>query len=65
VCCEGLANESFKVNNLTQHMKTKHISLADHGIEFFKRRLEIVNKTRLDSSGSFQQKMLLPLKLRI
>jgi hypothetical protein len=37
VCCEVLANESFKVNKLI-HLKTKHDSLA----EFFKRKAGIV-----------------------
>jgi hypothetical protein len=35
ICCEVLANESFKVNKLTRHLKTKHDSLADRGTEFF------------------------------
>jgi hypothetical protein len=55
-CCEVLANESFKVNKLIRHLKTKHDSLADRGTEFFKIKAEIVKKTRLDSSGSYQQK---------
>jgi hypothetical protein len=46
-----LANESFKVNKLI-HLKTKQDSLA----EFFERKAEIIKKTRLDSSGSYQQK---------
>jgi hypothetical protein len=50
-----LENESFKVNNLIRHLKTKHDSLADRGAEFFKRKTEIVKKTKLDSSGSYQQ----------
>jgi hypothetical protein len=52
ICYDVLANESFKVFKLIRHLKTKHDSLA----EFFKRRAEIVKKTRLDSSGSYQQK---------
>jgi hypothetical protein len=55
ICCEVLANESLKVNKLIRHLKTKHCSLADRGTEFFKRKAEIVKKTRLDSSGSYQQ----------
>jgi hypothetical protein len=55
-----LANESFKVNKLIQHLKTKHDSLADRGTEIFERKAEILKKTRL-SSGSYQQKMILPL----
>jgi hypothetical protein len=51
-----LANESFKANNLIQYLKTKQDSSADRGTEFFKRMVEIVKKTRLDSSGSYQQK---------
>jgi hypothetical protein len=39
--------------------------LADCGTEFFKRKAEIVKKTGPDSSGSYQQKMLLLLKLCI
>jgi hypothetical protein len=54
--CEVLANESFKVNKLIRHLKTKHDSLADRGTEFFKRKAKGVMKTRLDSSGSNQQK---------
>jgi hypothetical protein len=65
ICCEVLANLSFKVNKLIRHLKTKHDSLADCGTEFFKRKADIVKKTRLDNSGSYQQKMLLPLKLHI
>jgi hypothetical protein len=65
ICCEVLANESFKVNKLIRHLKTKHDSLADRDTEFFKRKAEIVKKTRLDNSGSYQQKMLLSLKLHI
>jgi hypothetical protein len=56
ICCEVLANESFKVNKLIRHLKTKRDSLAHRGTEFFKRKAEIVKKTRLDSSGSYQQK---------
>jgi hypothetical protein len=37
-------------------MKTKHGSLADHDIIFFKRKFEVVKKTRLDSSGCHKQK---------
>jgi hypothetical protein len=55
ICCEVLENESFKVNKLI-HLKTKHVSLADRSTEFFKRKAEIVKKTRLDSSGSYRQK---------
>jgi hypothetical protein len=54
--CEVLANESFQVNKLIRHLKTKRDSLADRGTEFFKRKAEIVKKTRLDSSGFYQQK---------
>jgi hypothetical protein len=36
ICCEVLANESFKVNMLI-HLKTKHDSLA----EFKKKRLKL------------------------
>jgi hypothetical protein len=56
ICCEVLANESFKVNMLIRHLKTKHNSLADHSTYFFKRKAKTVKKTRLDSSGSYQQK---------
>jgi hypothetical protein len=56
ICCEVLANESFKVNKLIRHLKTKRDSLADSSTEFFKRKAEIIKKTRLDSSGSYQQK---------
>jgi hypothetical protein len=65
ICCEVLANESFKVNKLIRHLKTKRDSLADRRTEFFKRKADIVKKTRLDSSGTYQQKMLLPLKLHM
>jgi hypothetical protein len=65
ICCEVLANESFNVNKLIRHLKTKHDSLADRGKEIFKRKAKIVKKTRLDISGSYRQKMLLPLKLHI
>jgi hypothetical protein len=65
ICCEVLANESFKVNKLIRHLKTKHDSLADRSTEFFKRKAEIVKKTILGSSGSYQEKMLQPLKLHI
>jgi hypothetical protein len=51
-----LANESFKVNKLIRHLKTKHDSLADRGTECFKRKAKIIKKTRVDSSGSYQQK---------
>jgi hypothetical protein len=56
ICCEVLANESFKANKLIRHLKTKHDSLADRGTNFFKRKAETVKNTRLDSSGSCQQK---------
>jgi hypothetical protein len=47
------------------HLKQKHVSLADRDV-IFKRRAEVVKKIRLDSSGSYQQTMLLLLlKLRI
>jgi hypothetical protein len=65
MCCEVLANESLKAKKLIRHLKTKRDSLAHRGMECFKRKPKIVKKTRLDSSGSYQQKMLLPLKLRI
>jgi hypothetical protein len=65
ICCEVLVNESFKANKLIRHLKTKHDSLADRGTNFFKIKAKIVKKTRLDSFGSYQQKMLLPLKLHI
>jgi hypothetical protein len=51
-----LANESFKANKLIRHLKTKRDSLADRDTEFFKRKAKIVKKTRLDSSGYYQQK---------
>jgi hypothetical protein len=41
ICCEVPANESFKVNNLIRHLKTKHDSLADRGTKIFKRKAEI------------------------
>jgi hypothetical protein len=47
-----------------QHLKTKHTSLIDSDAEFFKRKAEIVKKTRLDSCGSYRvnKGKLLPLK---
>jgi hypothetical protein len=65
ICFEVLANKSFKVDKLIRHLKTKHDSLADRGTAFFQRKAVIVKKTRLDSSGSYQQKMMLPLKFCI
>jgi hypothetical protein len=62
---EEFINESFKVNKLIRHLRIKHDSLADRGTEFFKRKAEIVKKTRIDSSGSCQQEMILLLKLHI
>jgi hypothetical protein len=59
-----LTNESVNVNKLMQHLKPKHCFIADRGAEFVKRKAEIVKKTRLYSCESYQQKMLLPLKLR-
>jgi hypothetical protein len=35
ICCEVLANESFEVNKLIRHLKTKHDFLADRSTEFF------------------------------
>jgi hypothetical protein len=52
------------MSQLMQHLKPKHCFIADRGAEFVKRKAEIVKKTRLYSCGSYQQKMLLPLKLR-
>jgi hypothetical protein len=39
ICCEVLENESFKVNKLIRHLKSKHDSLADRETDFFKRTL--------------------------
>jgi hypothetical protein len=66
ICCEVLANESFKVNKLIRHLKTKHDSLADRGTEFLKRKAQIVKK-KLDLIvlDLTNKKMLLPLKLHI
>jgi hypothetical protein len=55
ICCEVLVNESFKENKFMQQLKTKQNSLADRGAEFFKRKAETVNKTRLYDCGSYQQ----------
>jgi hypothetical protein len=56
MCCEVLENVSFKVNTLMRHLKIKHGSLVDRSADFFKRKAEIVNETRLDTCGSYQQK---------
>jgi hypothetical protein len=37
ICCEVLENELFKVNKLIRRLKTKHDSMVDRGIDFFKR----------------------------
>jgi hypothetical protein len=55
ICCEVLANKSFKVNKLI-HLRTKRRSLAGHDADLFKRMAEVVKKTRVDSSGLYQQK---------
>jgi hypothetical protein len=47
-----IANESFNVNKLMRHLKTKHGSLA----YLFTIKAEIVKKTRLHSCGSYQRK---------
>jgi hypothetical protein len=41
ICCEVLANESFKLNKLIQHLKIKHDSLADCSTEFKKKRMKL------------------------
>jgi hypothetical protein len=35
ICCEVLANESFDVNKLMRHLKTKHGSVSDCSAEFY------------------------------
>jgi hypothetical protein len=47
-----LENESFNINKLIRHMRTKRSSLADSGAEFFKRYAETVKETRFDICGS-------------
>jgi hypothetical protein len=47
ICYEVLANESFNVNKLMRHLKTKHGFLTYSGAKFFKRKAEIVKKLDL------------------
>jgi hypothetical protein len=39
-----------------RHLKTKHGCFADRDAEYFKRNIEIVKKTEVDSCGSYQEK---------
>jgi hypothetical protein len=49
ICCEALANGSFNVNKLMQHVKTKHGFLADCSENSIKRKAETAKETVLDS----------------
>jgi hypothetical protein len=47
ICCEALANESFNVNKLMQHVKTKHGFLADCSENSLRERLKLQRKLYL------------------
>ena len=51
-----LSPESMKPSKLKRHLETKHTDCKDKDLLFFERKANCVKRSRMDSSGVFQQR---------
>ena len=56
LCMKVLSPESMKPSKLKRHSETKHIDCKDKDLSFFERKANCVKRSRMDSSGVFQQR---------
>lgn len=42
ICSEVLSNESLKENKLKRHLQSKHLNLTEKGLDYFKRREQLL-----------------------
>ena len=55
LCMKVLSPESMKPSKLKRHLETKHTDCKDKDLSFFERKANCVKRSRMDSSGVFQQ----------
>ena len=55
LCMKVLSPESMKPSKLKMHLQTKHTDSKDKDLSFFERKANCVKRSRMDSSGVFQQ----------
>ena len=55
LCMKVLSPESMKPSKLKRHLETKHTDRKDKDLSFFERKANCVKRSRMDSSGVFQQ----------
>ena len=55
LCMKILSPESMKPSKLKRHLETKHTDCKDKDLSFFERKANCVKRSRMDSSGVFQQ----------
>ena len=56
LCMKVLSPESMKPSKLKRHLETKHTDCKDKDLLFFERKANCVKRSRMDSSGVFQQR---------
>ena len=55
LCMKVLSPESMKPSKPKRHLETKHTDCKDKDLSFFERKANCVKRSRMDSSGVFQQ----------
>ena len=55
LCMKVLSPESMKPLKPKRHLETKHTDCKDKDLSFFERKANCVKRSRMDSSGVFQQ----------
>lgn len=56
LCMKVLSAESMKPSKLQRHLQTNHCHLQHKDLTFFERKANTLKRSRMDTSGSFQQR---------
>ena len=67
ICSKVLTRESIKLSKLKQHLESGHSELVGKSVDFFRRKSELLKKSRLDSEGMWakQNQAVLEASYRI
>ena len=55
ICCDMLSGESMKPSKLKRHLETRHPEYLQKEPSFFKRKEDVLTRSRLDTTGAYHQ----------
>ena len=55
ICCDMLSGESMKPSKLKRHLETRHPEYLEKDPSFFKRKEDVLKRSRLDTTGAYHQ----------